>query len=221
MEEFLKSRLGVGVVTTVLAAAIGLAAYLGKRWLDRPRLRVKLRDHDIVSHADCGRIVFEARNTGRTAASLAPSVRLSGLLHKFRRRFWYPTVLKGRLTEEQIQRWCLCIPIERASRGRFTSYYDLEGEGAALRLESHSGPRTFTAKLRGSRIPPFPVFCTLDFRLDGRRRTRLHFIWPSLSAVPLWRFCLWRVLFTVFGRLPKTPAETSLSDWQSEREARD
>ena len=144
----------------------GLMFFLTKRWIERPRLRVKLRQDGLIGNDR--HLVFEIANAGERATSLRPVVRMRALVPKHGRRYWYPGILGRLMTEEQVLRRYLCVPLHRPFSGHIDERYDIVEEHD-LRLEAHCGAQTMRARPRyPSRIHPLVVFRIYEFRREGK-----------------------------------------------------
>lgn len=203
-------------------ASVPFVGYVVKRWWERPRLRVKVRDDGTLLYPR-DPLVFEATNAGGRPTSLGPAVRLRArVLRVLQPRFWYPDFLERFLTRAQIERWRLYVPIERRTSGRFVDHFDLEGEGDQLRLEPHGGARTFRGKPRYPQQYKFLVFKVLEFRQEGKSRPhRVRMPGPGTSALPAAAFLWAKVRYAWTGLLPGCDAPLTSKDFEAERRARD
>lgn len=197
------------------------------RFLDRPRLRVHIRDEGWS--VDGHEMVFEAANGGGRPVALAPVVTFRGLLPRLPdRRWWYP----GELAYIVPKRWRaradefllkFKVPRSRASAGVYELKYDVLDD-CNLRLEAHAGSRLFRAapRLRSAagRLVYLRVY---TFRIEGRRwrshSVRLVDIPPrQLSFGQYWSE---RLLYEWRGIPPsRKAANISIEEMHAQRRSR-
>ncbi len=206
------------LITTVVGSGVFL--FFLSRWLDRPRVRIKIRNPGFFG--DDKSLFFEVANGGSRAIALHPEVRLRATRIPMRRRLlWYPGFIERLLSEKTIARLRLGVPVQKLGE-EITIHYDVDPT-CGLRLEPHADSRMIKANPRENLSSEFGwgmAFRRYEFRFEGRRRRHtLHMFVSDKRVFSCW-FWFRRLLAEIFTVIPKSSGPHDINEWQESRRSR-